>query len=98
MLTLVNMCMMLLAILNGIKNDTNIVPIDNQNVSDICSKFNIQTKTEYTVVSSRYSNEFLNKVNTLMSDNWLPQGGISVHGYGSNNWHTTYSQAFIRNT
>ncbi len=98
MLTMVNMCMMLLTVLNGIKNDTTIVPIDNQNISDICSKFNIQTKTEYTFVSSRYAEVFVNKVNTLMNDNWVPQGGISVHGYGSSNWQTMYSQAFIRNT
>jgi hypothetical protein len=98
MLTMVNMCMMLLAVLSGINNGTTIVPVDTTSFPEICSKFDTQIKPEYTIVSSPSYNEFLKKTNNLMTDNWVPQGGVNVHGVGYKNQLPHYTQAFVKNT
>lgn len=53
----------------------------------------------YTVLSSTDSDEISSKVNELISDKWIPQGGISVHTITdqSGNEKIIFSQAMIKN-
>jgi hypothetical protein len=36
------------------------------------------------------------KSTNLMAYDWVPQGGLSVHGYGYQNQRTFYTQAFVK--
>lgn len=99
MLNMVNMCMMLLAVLNGIKNNTELVPsTSTTSPFDMCSQLNIKTKNEYMIIESSNYPELMTKSNNLMANDWFPQGGLSVHGYGYQNKQTFYTQAFVKTT
>jgi hypothetical protein len=50
---------------------------------------------EYTLVVSNNRKEFIEEVNKLIKNGWLPQGGICESGTDTSG--SFYSQAMIRN-
>jgi hypothetical protein len=50
----------------------------------------------YTVVISKDYSEFYDKVNTLLKEGWLCQGGIFVDSYHGNYPYNKYYQAMIK--
>lgn len=50
---------------------------------------------EYKIVLEQYKTSFENKVNELIKQGWLPQGGVSV-APDTETSHACFAQAMIR--